>query len=58
MEYTPLTHQAEDWLRAAIVRILRNPDYLDAFAAASKRGDYLEHLVFAEGATVAEPADG
>ena len=56
-EYAPLVHQAEDWLRTAVVRILRNRDYLDAFETAEKRDDYFERLVFAEGAEAAGPGD-
>jgi hypothetical protein len=52
--YTPLIHEAEDWLREALVRILRSPEYLDAFETAEKRDAYFERLVFGEGAE-AEP---
>ena len=53
-EYMPLIQEAEDWLRDALLRILRSPDHLGAFETAKRRDAYFERLVFGEGAE-AEP---
>jgi hypothetical protein len=54
-EYNPLIHEAEDWLRESLVRILRSPNHLDAFETAKKRHAYFERLVFGEPAEAVEP---
>ena len=46
--YTPLIHEAKDWLREALVLILRSPEYLYAFETAEKRDAYCARLVFGE----------
>jgi hypothetical protein len=48
-EHTPLIHEAENWLRVALVRILRSPEYLDAFQTAKRRDAFFERRVFADG---------
>ena len=45
-----LVHEAEDWLRTALLRILRSPAYLAAFDTAEHRDAFFERLVFEEGA--------
>jgi hypothetical protein len=57
-EYEPLVHQAEDWLRDALVRILRSPEYLAAFRTAERRDAFFERLVFADGAELGPPPAG
>ncbi len=49
VDYERLVHEAEDWLRTALLRILRSPAYLAAFDTAEHRDTFFERLVFEEG---------
>jgi hypothetical protein len=53
-EHEQLVHQAEDWLRVALVRILRDPGNRAAFETAGHRDQFFERLVFADGTAARE----